>query len=364
MCSPQTSSVECDTVLVLGAGASRGARADMECRPPLGTDLAAYLLRWLEVNEPPKRRGEWRSITDEEGDEPDEDLWDDFDELRPVLEKSRYSGTPDGFERGMVELASARNVRLLGSLNRIMTVAFLGGKGCAFLEGEDLYDRLFRALGTRLRAIVTPNYDLLAEEALRRAGASYCYGGTTDSPAPIAVYKIHGSVNFAQVPGAGGGAKLEIAQRNAKTVRAREQQAPFPSTYNDHPLYAIGGSHRNVFLHQNDGRYRPVIVTYGPAKPAVCGLPYLERIRDACMVDFRSAPPARVIAVGIRPPLDASGRDDPTWMDLCRLMMTLRSSKAYWSGGAAERGDMARFGFVGREGWFADLVESVESGKE
>ena len=44
-------SAQRDTVLVLGAGASYGARPHAYLSP-LGAKLACYLLRWLEVNEP------------------------------------------------------------------------------------------------------------------------------------------------------------------------------------------------------------------------------------------------------------------------------------------------------------------------
>jgi hypothetical protein len=352
-----------DTVLVFGAGASFGARRSAEIRPPRGLELASYLLRWLDANKPAPGVSRWLVADDDDEDRPDIHLWDDYEELRPVLVRACNSTEPNAFELAMAELANAGRVRLLDSLNRVLAVSFLAGKASAFSEGEDLYDRLFRALGPRLGAIATPNYDLLAEEALHRLGVAHWYAGTTNTSEPVAIYKIHGSVNFAGISGAGGGATLAIAQRNARPLRAREQ-AFFPSGYNDHPLYVVAGSHRNVFLHQNDGRYRPVMVTYGPAKPTVWGLPYLERIREACIADLEGSPPARIIAIGIRPPLDDDGTDDPTWLGLCRLFERLPSRKAYWSGKEEERREMARFGFVGREGWFEDVVVSLEKEEE
>jgi hypothetical protein len=49
---------------------------------------------------------------------------------------------------------------------------------------------------------------------------------------------------------------------------------------------------------------------------------------------------------------------------LCRLFERLPSRKAYWSGKEEERREMARFGFVGREGWFEDVVVSLEKEEE
>lgn len=84
----------------------------------------------------------------------------------------------------------------------------------------------------------------------------------------------------------------------------------------------------------------------------------LDRIRSACSDALRAQPPARIIAVGIRPPSDDKG-DDPTWSALCDLMTGLPSKKEYWSGAVDERAAMARYGFEGRNGWFEDLVSEL-----
>ncbi len=45
-------------------------------------------------------------------------------------------------------------------------------------------------------------------------------------------------------------------------------------------------------------------------------------------------------------------------------MAGLQSRKSYWSGSEEERRSMGRFGFVGRDGWFAEFVASLERGEE
>jgi hypothetical protein len=350
-----------DTVLVLGAGASFGARPHGQRRPPLGTGLATYLLHWLQTNDP--RTDGHRSLLDGDDADPDEDLWDDYKELRALLEKAQGFGTADGFGRVMSELADGSKVGVLYALNSVIVASFLGGRDCAFEEEPDLYDRLFSALAGRLRAIVTPNYDILAEEALTRAGLPHYYGGVDVAGTAVALYKFHGSANFTLPIGAGRGVTVEIAQSGVKPIRTAAQ-VPFDSTYNDHPLYAIEGR-RNALLHFNchhRHQQHPVLVTYGPQKPAVYGLPRLEQVRAACILDLRENPPARIIATGIRPPFeDARGYDDPTWSSLCDLFRDLPSHKDYWSGVATERDSMVAFGFRGRDGLFEDLVADVEN---
>jgi hypothetical protein len=118
-------------------------------------------------------------------------------------------------------------------------------------------------------------------------------------------------------------------------------------------------------LQHNDGFHHFVLATYGPSKPAVYARPHLDRLREQCRRVLRESPPARVIAVGIRPPFDGlQGVDDPTWTELCKLLAELPTAKDYWSRVSAEHDAMARFGFVARDGWFDALVESLESERE
>jgi hypothetical protein len=105
-----------------------------------------------------------------------------------------------------------------------------------------------------------------------------------------------------------------------------------------------------------------VMVTYSRQKPLVFGLPQIERIRESCVSDLTSSPPARIVAVGIRPPSrDDDGKpDDPPWSSLCALFRALPSRKEYWSPVAAERDAMTQFEFVGRDGRFCAFVDDLE----
>ncbi len=214
-------SIERDTVLVFGAGASFGARCSAETPPPRGFELASYLLRWLDVNRLPAGPSRWIVEDDEDEDRPDVRLWDDYKELRPILERARDSGEPDSFERAMATLASAGRVRLLDSLNRVLTVSFLAGKACAFREGEDQYDMLFRALGPRLRAFLTPNYDLLGEEALRRVGGPFLVRGNDEHA------RCHRRLQNPRLRSTSLRSHARVAERRSRSRRGT--QGPFGS---------------------------------------------------------------------------------------------------------------------------------------
>lgn len=69
----------------------------------------------------------------------------------------------------------------------------------AKMDGLATLERLIGAL-TPGDALVTLNYDTLAESALDRSGLSWRYAGTTD-PATITVSKPHGSLNWSWTPG-------------------------------------------------------------------------------------------------------------------------------------------------------------------
>jgi hypothetical protein len=358
------SSIERDTVLVLGAGASLGARVEraaFERTPPLGKDLAGYLLGWLEQNDArdPERRRQ-AALEYDEG-RPSSRLWDDHEAIDGLLRRARDWGSDDGFERVMSELAGRPEIGLLATLNAVIAVSFLGGDACGFDEGPDGYDALVSAVGPRLRAVITPNYDLLLEEALARPAMPSRYAGTLDAPAPVVVFKIHGSANFFLPNGGGRGVTIEIAQRNAKPTRGADQ-APFFSSYNDHNLYAAP-DRANARIEHKRREMMPVLVTYGPQKPAVHARPHLDKLREECFREMTESPPTRIIATGIRPPVD-DDLDDPTWSNLCALFARLPSKKEYWSGKEDERRSMARFGFDGHDGWFKDLVEGLESEKD
>jgi hypothetical protein len=304
-----------------------------------------------------------------DGTAPPDRLYDGDPDVRPILvravERSRASDT--GFEDVMDELMKGPpgSRAELERLNEVLAISLLGGRACALERMVDLYDELFLLLRARLRSIITPNYDVLAEEALERIGLTYRYGGTRYGDAQygdpqesgntdVVLYKFHGSANWFQVSGIGGKAQM------AKPLRA-VHQTRIPSFYNDQPLYPARGRENAFLEHKHGVPMPPVMVTYGPGKDALHGRPYLDGVREACAADLAGREPRRIIAFGISPP---RGRgDDDAWEKLCKLFSATGAAKQYWSGIPREREAMAAYGFEPRNGWLDELLAAIHSAK-
>jgi hypothetical protein len=358
-----------DTVLVIGAGASYGARMSKprEHRPPLGRDLASYLLGWYDENAPRAEHFEaWNMAMEDETNEsaPSDELYEFAAEVRAVLAEAVALCTPDnplGFEQVMAKLLldGEDNRHVLTKLNSVIAVSFLGGKKCSLGREEDAYDKLFDRMKDGLRSVITPNYDLLCEEALKRVGLTFQYAGAPGArDEQVVIYKFHGSANFFQTPGGSGGSSEEIARRGVKPLTATEQKK-IRSFSNAHPL-GVSYPRENAFLehkHKGGASY-PVMVTYGPGKDATDGRHYLDEIRTACDENLRQDVPARIIALGVSPP--RGDGDDDAWEELCHAFKSLDCAKEYWSKNEDERTRMAFYGFKGRDGYFDELLEAPQ----
>jgi hypothetical protein len=352
-----------DTVLVLGAGASYGARSTALRPPPIGKDLAGYLLRWFNANAPRDDDPLWSNAMYDPQDyvAPSKDPFRGDPDVRPVLVRAaQLSKTSDtAFEEVMYDLLRDEDRRLLEKVNEVVCYALLGGRESAFDAGQDLFDKFFAVLRPTLRAIITPNYDLLSEEALERVGLTYRYRvlERDKAGADVVLDKFHGSANWFSPSGAGRGTTIEAAQRSARPLKA-VKQAHVLSYYNDHGVFpSIGNRRWNAVLELKHGHASPVLVTYGPGKDALYGRPHLDTVRKECAAELVQNPPRRVIAFGIRPPRDLG--DDDAWEAICAVFRTVGSAKEYWSKNEEERQRMAAYGFVGRHGYFDELLASL-----
>jgi hypothetical protein len=362
-----------DTVLVVGAGASMGARWGDDPKPPLGSGLAKYLLDWHDANKPseadPLSEDEhlWRVklASPLHWEAPAGWLFRGEPDVREILvravERSEKSDT--GFEHVMAELLHEEHRRHLDKINVAICFALLGGRACAFAPKPDLYDQLFSKLRTRLRAIVTPNYDLLCEEALERVGLKYRYRGyddpTVDGEADVVIDKFHGSANFLLQSGAGSGSTLEAARASSATTTVEEQKHIL-SYHNSRGVHAsVGDRRKNAIIELKLARCSPVLVTYGPGKDSTHGRPFLNDVRAQCDADLVKNPPKHIIAIGVRPP--RGDGDDDAWEDICQRIASLDCKRDYWNKEADQREGMAAYGFEGRHGYMRELIDSLEA---
>lgn len=328
-------------MLVLGAGASRGAR-DGTGAPPLGHELASYILNWLHTNDPIGLKGRERTLISNphSAEMPSDRPWDDgIDEVRGVLGSAMGidSGGAVRFERVMDELAKENRLLLLNRLHRAIVWTMLTGKGCRFSEGVDRYDALFGH--PRLRSatvhVATLNYDILAEEALVRLGRSVRYPEVSDSQeAGVPFYKLHGSVNWRQVTADGGGATIEIARENASRNRVEYGRALGHERLSSRETganYVPPGGRINLVLElkQASNTADSIMAIYGAGKPVATNPACIGRVRQRCLDDLEQLGDADVTVVGLRPPIVLE--DDPALTRLFTVLATLRGTRTYVS---------------------------------
>ncbi len=146
---------------------------------------------------------------------PSPELWEDGIDDRHV--SFLNSATVD-FEAAAGRIWEEER-ELVGWLHRLLSWSMLLGRGCRFPKQVDRYDKLLALPGFgQGTAIITPNYDILIEEALIRAGREFHYPGARIGAAEhrgVAIYKVHGSINWlVQMPFAGS-ANLQVARRIA-----------------------------------------------------------------------------------------------------------------------------------------------------
>jgi hypothetical protein len=367
-----------DVVLVLGAGASFGARPQGQ-RPPIGSKLAQYLLDWYDANSEDAGGPEWSNsmYTPSEWRAPGRHIYTKFPDIRPTLVEATSLAHQrlTSFEAVMEKLmvgpprlqtdedltpaeinAIADDSRRLGLVNEVLCFAFMTGKECAFGERGDLYDELFGRLSGTLRAIITPNYDLLAEEALFRLGLRYRYRAIEAPEADaIVIDKFHGSSNFFHTPGQGTGSSLAFAEANTVPTDAVMQKYGL-SLYNKLGVH-VARDRKQAVCELKSQHSKPVLVTFGPGKDATYERPTLNKIRNECADELRERAPRHIIALGISPP--RSDGDDDAWESLCKQLGSLGCKKDYWSGDEAEREKMRGLGFAPRSGYFAELLQDL-----
>jgi hypothetical protein len=339
-----------DRIVILGAGASYGARAD-DCRPPLGVQLANYLRDWNNWwgSHPPD---EFEQLREEAIHLPSPEVRD------PVflvgLDRFLNAACVDGFEVAATRALddSSPDQVDLGALSLLLAQAMLlDCEVSRFPQQKDLLDDLLTAFGIRNAAldVITLNYDLLLEEAALRVLAriklsdAVSYSGVSESAGALRLWKIHGSVNWLR-------SNSHIAGSRSEPVTTRPAK---PSSYNGKLIGLDTGGidpppdTRDEVLqqmrHDSEGARRPVVAAlYSVGKPIPNNPSVLHAVREDALDLFRRKPDAEVIVIGVRPP--PIEEDDPTLSLIFEAVAKHRGPTSYVGPCEQDRAAVARLG--------------------
>lgn len=360
-------------VLLLGAGASFGARAESHLPPPLGAKLGSYLRDWLKANDPKRPL---RVARPPYHDEPvshcpfyaGRNLWSENDladataRLSHVAaaEQSEPIGSNIPFERLMETLAQHdHSWRLIGTIQRILCYSMLVGWRCAFIAGTDHYDRLLQRVGRARRLVaITLNYDLLLEDALERRGLRFTYpavrgvAGTiftsSGEGAVVRVYKPHGSINWLAARSIGVSASLEAARKNTEPLKLTKS-GPYFATQSYATYVPPNRTSTFYELEKSYNADRPVVAIYGSGKHLMENPDHVEQHRSDCRKSIAELDEADVLAIGVRP---TTRQDDPVLWEILEVLQKLRGLKEYVAPSQAECGVFQKLGFSTREETF------------
>jgi hypothetical protein len=341
--------VSVEQFLILGAGASFGARFGLgDAVPPLGSELAEYLLAWLDLNQPsPARVLEMENPLSAAA--PSTELWSNSaaDRLRDFLKSARGEPHGLGFERAADRLRQ-RNPDLLDPLNRLVAWSMLVGDGCRFPERRDRLDELLASPGVAQNvAVITLNYDVLLEEALHRAGRAYRYPGvrgTRDDREALPLFKLHGSINWLQLFSYAASADLRTAQEMARSQPAITISGPDAGPETQREYVPPGGRVNLILEMKHNGVARnPVLATYAPGKPVPYNYGCIDSVHTDCLAALAANPEASGVIIGVHLPTPG---DDPRLDEVLQGIAFLRGGVEYVGPGTADQESAKSRGFT------------------
>jgi hypothetical protein len=343
-------------ILVLGAGASLGAREGLAPKPPLGKNLARYLCDWLDAND---RARPWLFTRDQQEFVRRRliEAAKEEDKLRKAPDNEEQPEPSVGNSRVPFEDLMARWFRnedhewldikkggrrpnrhcrkLLIGTQTLLAYAFLDGKECAFTQQQDRMDEL---LARRMPTVViTLNYDLLLEEALVRARKAYTYpgvrdiggtafvsrgGGQPSTDEPIPIFKLHGSINWLSHRSGMVSQSPAVSRATTRPV-AYSFNGPFPIAQTD-AIYIPPNRHSLFRTLENSSDRAVVAAIYGEGKHVVENPHDVEGHRTACWNKVSELNSADVLVIGLRP---VARPDDPPLFCLLRCLDSLQGDK-------------------------------------
>ena len=307
-----------ENLLVIGAGASFGAREVCANTPPLGDQLCS----WLRIKVPTLLN---RS---------------DLCVPQSILEKGNEilctHSEQKNFELLVQKLEDSE--RLL--IQRLIQVCFSElslvkpALDLGFNKQADLYDDLVRKMRLPLANwnVISLNYDVLFETALERGENSYRYPffrkEACNRESGVNIYKPHGSINFFSKAefSSSFGASLGEAPR-ATQIEISPEGKPILN----HPIVFSAGTGGSSTLYKaivNSG-CNPVMANYTRGKLVEFNFRELKAVRRAAVRVAQHS--KHVLVIGVRPILDSS--DDSFVCELISALKNNSGSIAYVSKG-------------------------------
>jgi hypothetical protein len=291
-------------VVILGAGASHGAREHPA--PPLGKDLLDYLERYLHFIEEEAVRND-SGLPFREGGE--------LGKLRHLLNNANERRwTYEHLVDHEVGKGHPHNENL-SLLNRLLVAAFSPPSASynppirwldqAFFDRQDLYDEFLshlkaKGFSSEGLTFITLNYDTLLEQAIRRTGGAFDYllPGMPRKRGHVFL-KIHGSINWC--------GKFDLS-------RTSLEGSDVPV---DLAFVGQGRRYKNIQIEEDPYEAcisadagEPIIAHYAQGKPAYVNAETLAGVRKEAISECSAATEALII--GVHPPL-SSQEDETLW---------------------------------------------------
>lgn len=275
-------------LLIIGAGASFGARMSHAERPPLGKDLLSFIKEKIFY-----LKSRYSSALFYLGHHLN------------VVEDLLKTNKEQNFEKFIATLDRTSRE----SLHRVLQILFSDLSDdkfdFGFNERQDDYDTLVKMMRVESPlswSVLTLNYDILFEQALKRCGVEFHYPqfprvlGQAEKEG-VKIYKPHGSINFF--------CKADIRISYGKEPDHNGQPSSFRTAKNgdlivENPIQFCGGIDSKDIIHKaTEGTLSPVIANFTEGKEADYNLSSLEAVRsDALMIAKESS---FTIVIGINP---------------------------------------------------------------
>lgn len=281
-------------ILFIGAGASLGARTGHSRQPPLGQQLCDWLREQIPI-----LQKEICLL----------DIHQKISRGSEILEK--YSVTKN-FEYLVSLLEPDDRI----ALQRLLQICFSDltkkrrtGIDLGFRSAPDKYDDLIGKLDFRSCdwIVISLNYDLLFEEALKRKNITFKYSqfpfilGQDQSKEPdVWIYKPHGSINFF----ARSDHRIFYHEPTTEDDRGQSTEYDFDEDGNTNRVYPIffaemPGLENTSTRTDSSNIIFPVMANYTSGKKSDVNLRTLELVRQSALAISKKS--GEIIVIGVKP---------------------------------------------------------------